>query len=74
MTGTLDAREFQARLERLDVLLREAERGTDPSAQTRIREIVQVLLDLHGAGLERLLEHVTATGETGRTVLDACAG
>jgi len=72
MTSTLDAREFQGRLERLDALLREAERFADPAVQTRVREIVQVILDLHGFGLERLLEHVTETGDNGRAVLDAC--
>jgi Fe-S cluster biogenesis protein NfuA len=73
MTNTLDAREFQGRLERLDALLREAERFADPAVQTRVREIVQILLDLHGLGLERLLEHVTETAENGDAVLAACA-
>jgi Fe-S cluster biogenesis protein NfuA len=34
---------------------------------------VQAVLDLHGTGLERLLEHVRETGEAGRRILDACA-
>jgi Fe-S cluster biogenesis protein NfuA len=72
MTTTLDSREFQARLERLDALLRETERLPDPAVQTRVREIVQALLELHGVGLERLLDHVAETGETGRSILDAC--
>jgi Fe-S cluster biogenesis protein NfuA len=74
MTSTLDAREFQSRLERLDALLREMEHGADPAMQTRTREIVQALLDLHGVGLERLLGHITEAGEGGSAILDACAG
>ena len=73
MTNTLDVNDFQARLQHLDALLREAERLTDPAARTRLQEIVQSILDLHGAGLERLLEHVKEAGDSGRRALDACA-
>jgi Fe-S cluster biogenesis protein NfuA len=70
---TLDAREFQSRLQRLDALLREAEESADPASSARTREIVQAILDLHGTGLERLLGHVDAAGEAGASILDACA-
>ncbi len=40
--------------------------------QTRTREMVQALLDLHGTGLERLLEHIAEAGEAGRAILDSC--
>jgi Fe-S cluster biogenesis protein NfuA len=73
MTSTLDAKEFQARLQHLDALLQEAEHAADPAARGRLREIVQAILELHGAGLERLLAHVTAAGPAGRGILDACA-
>lgn len=72
MTHAFDAKAFQARLERLDALLRETEHSADPAVQTRVREIVQALLELHGVGLERLLELVADNGEAGRTILDAC--
>jgi Fe-S cluster biogenesis protein NfuA len=73
MTSTLDTREFQARLQRLDDLLQEAEQSADPAARGRLREIVQAILELHGAGLERLLEHVAEAGEASQGILDACA-
>ncbi len=69
---TPDVRDFQARLERLDALIREVERFADPAAQAHTREIVQALLDLHGVGLDRLLEHVAAADEAG-AILDTCA-
>ncbi|HTU89320.1 MAG TPA: NifU family protein, partial [Gemmataceae bacterium] len=68
MTCSLDAREFQARLQRLEALLNEVERWTDPASQKHLREIVQAILDLHRAGLERMLDRLDAT------VLNACAG
>jgi Fe-S cluster biogenesis protein NfuA len=73
MANTFDAREFQARLQRLDVLLGEVERFADPEAQDHTRELVQAVLDLHGVGLQRLLEHLSAAGDAGAAVLDTCA-
>ena len=74
MTEPLDAREFQSRLQRLDVLLREVEESADPASAARTREIVQAVLDLHGTGLERILGHLEQAGEAGARVLEACAG
>jgi Fe-S cluster biogenesis protein NfuA len=68
MTYSLDAREFQARLQRLEALLQQVERWPDPAAQAHLREIVQAVLDLHRAGLERMLERLDAS------VINACAG
>jgi Fe-S cluster biogenesis protein NfuA len=73
MTDMLDAREFQAELQRLDGLLRGVERFTDPEAQTHTRAIVRAVLELHGAALGRLLDHLEDAGAAGRAVLDACA-
>jgi Fe-S cluster biogenesis protein NfuA len=72
MASTLDANDFQARLQRLDALLQEAEHLADPAARGRLRDIVQAILGLHGAGLERLLEYV-AEGEASGSILNACA-
>ena len=74
MSTTLDAREFQKRLQRLDVLLRGVDRFADPTAAAQTREIVQAVLDLHGAGLERILGHLEEAGESGAAVSEALAG
>jgi Fe-S cluster biogenesis protein NfuA len=70
----LDSREFQSRLERLDTLLQEAELFSDTHARAHLRETVQAVLDLHKAGLERILGHLDAAGEAGAGVRDTCAG
>ena len=44
----------------------EVEAFADPAAQAQTREIVQAVLDLHGAGLERILGHLEAAGEPAR--------
>jgi Fe-S cluster biogenesis protein NfuA len=72
MTGTLDVRDFQERLQNLDALLRDAEQAADPASRSRLQQIVQAILELHGTGLERLLEHVADAGDVGRGVIDAC--
>jgi Fe-S cluster biogenesis protein NfuA len=69
----VDARDYQSRLQRLDALLQGIDRMADTSARAQMREIVASLLELHGLGLERMLEHVAAAGEQGTAVLDACA-
>jgi Fe-S cluster biogenesis protein NfuA len=74
MSDTFDAREFQAGLKRLEALLQGVEGFTDPGAQAHTRAVVRAVLDLHGAGLARLVERLEAAGEAGRAILDACAG
>src|SRR5262245_30263121 len=74
MTNTLESREFQARLERLDLLLKEVEASADPAARAHTREILQTVLELHAAGLERILGQLAAGGEAGAAIRDACAG
>jgi Fe-S cluster biogenesis protein NfuA len=74
MTSTLDAKDFQTRLQRLDALLGETERAADPASRVRLQEIVQAILSLHATALDRLLEHVADEGVGGKRILDACIG
>jgi Fe-S cluster biogenesis protein NfuA len=56
----MDDREFQGRLQRIETLIQEIEHFPDPDARAGTRELLQAVLDLHGAGLERLLQQVRA--------------
>jgi Fe-S cluster biogenesis protein NfuA len=69
-----DAGEFQAKLQRLEALVRQAERLPDATARAQVRDVVSGLLELHAIGLGRLVDHVAAAGEPGETILDAWAG
>jgi len=60
-------------MQRLDALIQEVERFTDPAARAHTRAIVQAVLELHGTGLERALEHVRESGETGQRIIDTLA-
>jgi Fe-S cluster biogenesis protein NfuA len=74
MNHRSDDREFQTEMQRLESLLHQAERGGDPAGRERLREILQTLLELQKAGLERILNGVDALGESGRAAIAALAG
>jgi Fe-S cluster biogenesis protein NfuA len=63
--------DFRDRIGRIETLIEEIERFADPAAQAKTREIVQVLLEFHGAGLARLVGHVAEAGTPGRSILEA---
>jgi Fe-S cluster biogenesis protein NfuA len=65
--------EFRKRMERIETLLEAAEHFPDPTIQAQTRELVQGLLDLHGAGLERMLQQLAEIGEAGPAMIVALA-
>jgi Fe-S cluster biogenesis protein NfuA len=66
----LDEKDFQKRIQRISGLIRELDSIADPAARTASKELVQVLMELHGTGLERMLEIAYDQGESGQTILD----
>ncbi len=48
--------DFQQRLQSIERLLGEIEASADPSLRASVQELVQLVMDLHGAGIERMLE------------------
>jgi Fe-S cluster biogenesis protein NfuA len=73
MANAPNDREFRKRMGRIEALIQEIERFPDAAARVHTREIVQSLLDLHGTGLERILEHLAAAGDTGLAMIDSLA-
>ena len=63
----LDDQELQERVARVEALLGEIESLTDPNARSKAAEIVQVLLELYGEGLARMMEVVARGEECERT-------
>jgi NifU-like domain len=64
-----DTQEFQKQVGRIDELVRKLESSADPSLRGTARDLVQSLMELHGAGLERILEIVSSTGGEAGAVL-----
>jgi Fe-S cluster biogenesis protein NfuA len=71
MAVSPEDRELRERMHRLDDLLKEIERFRDPQARAKTREIVQALMDFHGAALARLMETLAAAGEPGERMIGA---
>ena len=66
----VSSQEFQRRLGRVEELIAALESAPDPAVREQTQELIQTLLDLHGRGLEQILEAVHETGETGAAVID----
>ena len=61
--------EFQQRLASVEDLVRKIEAAADPAIRATAQELVQAVMDLHGAGLERMLELAHALGEAGENLI-----
>jgi Fe-S cluster biogenesis protein NfuA len=65
-----DDRELRERLHRMETLLQEVDSQPDSAGRARTKEIIQVLMEFHGAGLERILERLSSSGEEGQAQID----
>jgi Fe-S cluster biogenesis protein NfuA len=62
--------EFQQRLKSIEGLLANVESAADPSLRADVQELLRLVMDLHGAGLERALELIRAAGDEGERAID----
>jgi Fe-S cluster biogenesis protein NfuA len=69
---TPDARDLQAQLQHLDALIRRIDGFDDPAVREFLGETIQAVLDLHGAGLARILARLEGAGAAGGRVLAEC--
>ena len=65
-----DQKEIQRRIESIEGLVREIEKVSDPAVRSLSKQLVQSLMDLHGAGLERMMEIVHGSGDAGQGIVD----
>ena len=63
-------KEFQKKIQRIGELVSELENIADAELRTRAKALVQLLLDLHSAGIERMIEIVAKNGDTGQQTID----
>lgn len=56
-------------IHRLEALLREVDDRADPATKSRFREIVQSLMDYHGAAIEKMVEVMATDGQAGQSML-----
>ncbi len=63
-------KEFQERVRKIETLIQDIDRINDPAARTHATSLVQALLDLHGTGLERMLETIYDKGVQGALLIE----
>ncbi len=62
--------EFQEQVKQLGKLIAEFDRMPDSPQKTACKQLVQLLMDVHGAGLERMMEIVFESGSAGPATID----
>jgi len=62
--------EFQQRLEAIEELIGRIENSADPAVKASSRRLVELVMELHGTGLERMLEMLHSGGEPGQYWID----
>ena len=61
--------EFQARTEQIERLVEKVTAMADDDARATALDLLQALMDLHGAGFHRVVELLNDSGEAGRKAL-----
>lgn len=69
-----DEKQFQARIQQIEGLIQGIESSSDPATRARAQELLQLVLELHGAGLERMLDLAADGGDAGLAIIDGFAG
>jgi hypothetical protein len=64
-----DMQTFQEQIGRIEQLVQEIESTADPAVKATAKELVQSVMDLHAAAMERIVEVVTKIGEPGAGIL-----
>lgn len=64
-----DTQAFKEQIGRIEELIQNIESTADPAMRVAAKELVQSVMDLHSAAMERILEIVGKTGELGAGVV-----
>lgn len=70
MTNNDNDKDFQLKVQRIGELVRDLENIADPESRVSAKALVQLLLDLHSAGLERVMEIVASSGDASQRTID----
>ncbi|MCU1219717.1 MAG: thioredoxin-like protein [Candidatus Angelobacter sp.] len=66
----VNEKDFRERVQQMAELAADLERISDDKIRASAKELVHLLMELHGAGLERIMETVFAAGEPGVAMID----
>jgi Fe-S cluster biogenesis protein NfuA len=66
----MEEKEFQQRIQKIEALVRKIESLADAEARASALELFQLVMDLHGASVERMMNIVFEAGEPGQAIID----
>jgi len=66
----MEEKEFQQRIQKIEALVRQIESLADPAARASALELFQLVMDLHGASVERMMNIIFEAGEPGQAIID----
>src|SRR3954463_8637434 len=58
------------RIQKIEGLIAQIRSAADPSTRDKALELVQILLDFHAAGLDRMMEMTSEAGDAGWDIID----
>jgi Fe-S cluster biogenesis protein NfuA len=65
-----DDKEFRKRVQQIGDLVQQIEAIADPAVRATTKELVQLLMELHGTGLERMMDITFQAGDAGSQIID----
>lgn len=65
-----DEKDFRQQVQRIGERVKELETIADPAVRASAKELVQLLMEMHGSALERMLEIIFQSGDAGARVID----
>jgi Fe-S cluster biogenesis protein NfuA len=65
-----DQSDFQQRVQSIGALVQEIESIADPAVRSSTTQLVQLIMEFHGTGLDRVLEILAAAGDPGMAMID----
>ena len=69
----VNEKDFRERVQQMAALAADLENISDEKIWASAKELVHLLMELHGAGLEKIMETVFAAGEPGAVMIDKLA-
>jgi Fe-S cluster biogenesis protein NfuA len=69
-SSVVNEKDFRERVQQMAELAADLERISDDKIRASAKELVHLLMELHGSGLERIMETVFAAGEPGAGIID----
>jgi Fe-S cluster biogenesis protein NfuA len=65
-----DDKDFRHRVQQIREFVEKIEGIADPAVRATVKELVQLIMELHGTGLERMLEITFQAGDSGVGIID----